>query len=154
MSTIPSTTAPRSTPGLRAALVCLVLAFGTLFVLNTFVTTSPDSLTRAERYFSKSDIERGLQFSYERKLISWCGIGLHLALLTALVNLGSMTLTLQVTGIGQAVFGEGGLSPVVLVEVLGLLLLFAAFFSALTLMPERNGQAPTADGEGRSAAPA
>ena len=85
MSTIPSTTAPRSTPGLRAALACLVLAFGTLFVLNTFVTTSPDSLTRAERYFSKSDIERGLQFSYERKLISWCGIGLHLALLTALV---------------------------------------------------------------------
>jgi sodium transport system permease protein len=54
------------------------------------------------------------------------------AILTALVNLTAMTVTLFATGIGKAVF-ESALSPLVLVEVLGLLLLFAAFFSAVLL---------------------
>ncbi len=54
------------------------------------------------------------------------------AMLTALVNLGSMTLSLRVTGIEKAVF-ESNLSALVLIQVLGLLLLFAAFFSAVVL---------------------
>jgi STE24 endopeptidase len=74
----------RSTPGLRAAVTCIALAFVALFVVNTFVT-SPPSERRAAEYFSEADIQRGLQFSYERKLLGWCGTGLQLALLTALV---------------------------------------------------------------------
>ncbi len=39
----------------------------------------------AAEYFSGEQIERGMQFSHERKLLVWCGTGLQLALLTALV---------------------------------------------------------------------
>jgi STE24 endopeptidase len=75
----------RSTPGLRTAIACLVLAFGTVFVLNVF-GSSPASVERAQRYgFSLAEIERALRYSYEGKLIIWCGFGLQLALLTALV---------------------------------------------------------------------
>jgi STE24 endopeptidase len=70
---------------MRSTLVlCLLLGFGTLFVLNTFVT-SPANQERARQYFSPAAIERGLQYSYEVKLLGWCGIGFQLALLTALV---------------------------------------------------------------------
>src|SRR5579862_290720 len=76
--------APRSTPRLRAILVCLALAFLALFVLNTF-GESRTSQERAAKYFSAADIQRGLQYGYERKLLAWCGTGLELALLTAVV---------------------------------------------------------------------
>jgi ABC-2 type transport system permease protein/sodium transport system permease protein len=56
------------------------------------------------------------------------------SLLTAVVNLGMMTLTLKISGLGHTLFGPEGLSLLVLVEVFGLLLLFAAFFSALLLV--------------------
>jgi ABC-2 type transport system permease protein/sodium transport system permease protein len=55
------------------------------------------------------------------------------ATLTALMNLGSMTATLLVLGSHSRAFGEIPLSPLLLVEVFGLLLLFAAFFSAVLL---------------------
>jgi sodium transport system permease protein len=54
------------------------------------------------------------------------------AMLTALVNLGAMTLTLEVTGVGAALF-HNDLNFLVLVQVLALLLLFSAFFSAVAL---------------------
>lgn len=57
---------------------------------------------------------------------------LTVAMLTALVNLGSMALTLQATGIGPALFGPA-LRWEAFAQVLGLLVLFAAFFSALLL---------------------
>jgi ABC-2 type transport system permease protein/sodium transport system permease protein len=56
------------------------------------------------------------------------------AMLTALVNLGTMTATLYVSGVGAALFGADRLSPLVFVQVLALLLLFAAFFSAVLLV--------------------
>jgi ABC-2 type transport system permease protein/sodium transport system permease protein len=55
------------------------------------------------------------------------------AVLTALINLGTMAITLQVSGIGSQLFGTG-FSPLVLVKIFFLLLLFAAFFSALLLV--------------------
>jgi ABC-2 type transport system permease protein/sodium transport system permease protein len=55
-------------------------------------------------------------------------------MLTALVNLGTMTVTLYVSGVAEALFGAGGVSPFVFVQVFGLLLLFAAFFSAVLLV--------------------
>jgi STE24 endopeptidase len=79
-----SEAALRSTPGLRTAVVCLVLAFAALFVLNVLVSSSA-SVEQAEQYFQRAEIERGLQYSHERKLLTWCGVGLHLALLTSLV---------------------------------------------------------------------
>jgi ABC-2 type transport system permease protein/sodium transport system permease protein len=57
---------------------------------------------------------------------------LTVAVLTALVNLGTMTATLYAVQMDRAVF-QGGLSPLVFIQVLGLLLLFASFFSAVLL---------------------
>ncbi len=54
------------------------------------------------------------------------------ALLTATINLVSMVVTLQVSGMGAAVWGEG-MPVVAMIEVLLLLVLFAAFFSAVLL---------------------
>jgi ABC-2 type transport system permease protein/sodium transport system permease protein len=54
------------------------------------------------------------------------------AVMTALVNLLSMTITLQISGLGKQLFG-GGLTMTAIVELFALLLLFAAFFSAVLL---------------------
>ena len=58
---------------------------------------------------------------------------LTVALLTAGANLAGMSITVYSTGLGPMLFGENGLSPAAILIVLGLLILFAAFFSALLL---------------------
>ncbi len=58
---------------------------------------------------------------------------LTVALLTAGANLLAMTITLLSSGLSELVFGEQGLSMLVIVQVLALLVLFAAFFSAILL---------------------
>jgi ABC-2 type transport system permease protein/sodium transport system permease protein len=58
---------------------------------------------------------------------------LTVAMLTALVNIVMMTLTLLVTGLGPALFGQTGLTAGAVLAVFGLMLLFAAFFSAVLL---------------------
>jgi ABC-2 type transport system permease protein/sodium transport system permease protein len=58
---------------------------------------------------------------------------LTVATLTAAVNLTTMLVTLGVTGMGAALLGNQDLGWVRLAEVFGLLLLFAAFFSAVLL---------------------
>src|SRR5947209_616162 len=55
------------------------------------------------------------------------------AVLTAVVNLVSMVITLQISGLGKQLFGSADLSALVIFEMFGLLLLFAAFFSAVLL---------------------
>ena len=57
---------------------------------------------------------------------------LTVALLTALINLAGMTITAHSTGLAASLFG-GGMSLMVVVKVLLLLALFAAFFSAILL---------------------
>jgi sodium transport system permease protein len=57
---------------------------------------------------------------------------LTVAILTALVNLIAMTITAHSTGLAASLFG-GGMTPDVVVKVLLLLVLFAAFFSAILL---------------------
>ncbi|MEM7311679.1 MAG: ABC transporter permease subunit/CPBP intramembrane protease [Planctomycetota bacterium] len=55
------------------------------------------------------------------------------ALLTALANLLAMAVTLQSTGLGTALFGESLMTGRTLFQVFLLLVLFAAFFSAVLL---------------------
>jgi ABC-2 type transport system permease protein/sodium transport system permease protein len=59
---------------------------------------------------------------------------LVVALLTAVMNLTMMTASLLASGLGPQVLGKAGLSIRLMSEVLGLLLLFAAFFSAMLLI--------------------
>lgn len=58
---------------------------------------------------------------------------LTVALLTAGANLLGMSVTVYSTGLGPMLFGDRGLTPAAIVIVLSLLVLFAAFFSALLL---------------------
>jgi len=58
---------------------------------------------------------------------------LTVALFTATANLVAMTTTLVATGLGETVFGAGGLTINLVAQVFALLILFAAFFSAILL---------------------
>jgi ABC-2 type transport system permease protein/sodium transport system permease protein len=58
---------------------------------------------------------------------------LTVALMTAAANLLAMTITLEVSGLGRQLFGDEGVRPGLIAAIFGLLLLFAAFFSALLL---------------------
>jgi sodium transport system permease protein len=55
------------------------------------------------------------------------------AVLTAVVNLTAMMATLVLSGLGQILFRDAGLSAGMILQLFGLLLLFAAFFSAVLL---------------------
>jgi ABC-2 type transport system permease protein/sodium transport system permease protein len=55
------------------------------------------------------------------------------ALMTAAANLLAMTITLAVSGLGRQLFGDEGIHLGVIAAVFGVLLLFAAFFSAVLL---------------------
>jgi ABC-2 type transport system permease protein/sodium transport system permease protein len=55
------------------------------------------------------------------------------SMLTAVVNLTAMTVTISASGLAGVLFGDAGLSPSAIAVVLGLLVLFAAFFSAVLL---------------------
>lgn len=59
---------------------------------------------------------------------------LVVALLTAAANLLMMTVTLQASGLGKAVFGAAGFNAATLGSIFALLLLFAAFYAALLLV--------------------
>lgn len=58
---------------------------------------------------------------------------LCVALMTAVVNLTAMTITLQASQLGKVLLGPQGLPISTVFAVFGLLLLFAAFFSAVML---------------------
>lgn len=55
------------------------------------------------------------------------------AFLTAAINLVSMMITIQTSGLGPLLWGAQGLSAATIAEIFGLLLLFAAFFSSVLL---------------------
>lgn len=55
------------------------------------------------------------------------------AFLTALVNLTAMTITLWATGLSKSLLGEAGMDATRILQILALLVLFAAFFSAVLL---------------------
>lgn len=58
---------------------------------------------------------------------------LTVAILTALMNIVAMTVTVHSTGLGSILFGVGGLSLFAVVQVFCLMVMFAAFFSAVLL---------------------
>lgn len=55
------------------------------------------------------------------------------ALLTALANLGAMSLTLWISGVGNLIFGDAVLTTATIGQVLILLILFTMFFASLLL---------------------
>jgi STE24 endopeptidase len=90
------------------------LVLATLFVVTTF---SHSSVARAEAaaYFPPDIIERGLQYSFQRRLLFWPLMALRLGLLVVLVETG---LARKVTDRCQALFGGRWLPTLLLVGFL------------------------------------
>src|ERR1700686_4115664 len=96
-----------------------LLFFGALLFVTLFVVTafSHSSAARAEAalYFSDEVIERGLEYSFQRRLLFWPLLALRFGLLVVLVETG---LGRRVTDRCQALVGGRWLPTVLLVGAL------------------------------------
>lgn len=90
-------------------------------------------LTAGERERGTLEALMAAPVSRTRVLLAKYAAVVFVALMTAVVNLGAMVTTAFSTGFEQLLFGTQGLTPVRLLQVLGLLAAFAAFFSAVIL---------------------
>jgi ABC-2 type transport system permease protein/sodium transport system permease protein len=128
MSAAPIET-PNSSPSTLASLVPLVLV---LMTIAGAVYPAID-LTAGER--ERGTLEAMIVSPTPRPLLllaKYVAV-VTVALLTALANLLAMSITLWASGLGRMVFGEEGLSPLTVSQILCLLVLFSMFFSALLL---------------------
>jgi STE24 endopeptidase len=71
--------------GLKFTIFVGACAFLLLFLVTTF---APPSRAEAEKYFSAKEIDNGLEFGLQRRLLYWAGAGLHLAALALIVFTG------------------------------------------------------------------
>lgn len=90
-------------------------------------------LTAGERERGTLEALMAAPISRTRVLLAKYAAVVFVALMTAFVNLGAMVVTAFSTGFEELLFGTGGLTPLRLLQVLGLLAAFAAFFSAVIL---------------------
>ena len=74
----------KRTPGLGIAIGLLVLTMIVLFVLTTLQYSS-DLYQRATHYFTTEQIDKGLKYSFEFRLIMWGQTALRWTLLLVLV---------------------------------------------------------------------
>jgi len=112
-----------------AALVPLVLILMTI----TGAVYPAIDLTAGERERGTMEILIAAPTPRFLLLLSKYAAVVLVALLTATVNLVAMGLTLGLTGLGRALFGTGGLTGWAILQVFGLLLVFASFFSAVLM---------------------
>jgi ABC-2 type transport system permease protein/sodium transport system permease protein len=118
---------PQSVP--LAALVPLVLILMTI----TGAVYPAIDLTAGERERGTLEVLVAAPVPRMSLLLAKYIAVVTVALLTAVINLTAMLLTLWLSGLGPQLFHNGGLTLVVVLEVLVLLVLFAAFFSAVLL---------------------
>lgn len=119
-------------PGKRSSLVPILVPLILVLMTMTGAVYPAIDLTAGERERGTLEILVAAPIPRLSMLLAKYLAVLAVAVLTAVINLGMMTLTLLGTGLGPMVFGEG-LTFAALVQVLALLLLFAAFFSAVLL---------------------
>jgi STE24 endopeptidase len=77
----------RNTPWLKAAVAAEFLLVLTLFLLTTFLE-SPQRRARAEQYFTETEIENGLNYSLQGRLLFWGSTVMPLAAFTLIVVSG------------------------------------------------------------------
>ncbi|MCA9179562.1 MAG: CPBP family intramembrane metalloprotease, partial [Planctomycetales bacterium] len=121
-------------PGARVtALGSLVPLILIMMTVTGAVYPSID-LTAGERERSTMETLLAAPVSRFRVLIAKYVAVVTVALLTATVNLGAMTATVYAGGLSELVFGKSGLDLQTIMAVFALLVIFAAFFSAVLLM--------------------
>src|SRR5262245_2535848 len=69
---------------MRKAILAGVFVYAALFFCTTFISSDEAQRRAAGAGFTSEEIERGLQYSYENRLIYWTYLGLDLLLLIAL----------------------------------------------------------------------
>lgn len=126
--TLKEITAARGAPFSLATFVPLVLI---LMTITGSVYPAID-LTAGERERGTLETLIAAPISRMTLLVAKYAAVLIVAVLTALVNLVAMTVTLATSSLGRQVF-SGGISLTMMVQILGLMILFAAFFSAIVL---------------------
>ena len=118
----------RAAPFSLATLVPLVLILMTI----TGAVYPAIDLTAGERERGTLETLIAAPISRVALLVGKYAAVLIVAVLTAMVNLLAMTVTLATSSLGAQLF-PGGLSVVVIIQIFGLMVLFAAFFSAIVL---------------------
>lgn len=125
-TTVPGVAAPSFS---LATLVPLILILMTV----TGAVYPAIDLTAGERERGTLEALMAAPISRTRVLLAKYAAVVFVALMTAFVNLGAMVVTAFSTGFESLLFGAGGLTPARLLQMLGLLAAFAAFFSAVIL---------------------
>ena len=123
------TAGPEKRSTALAALLPLVLVLMTM----TGAVYPAIDLTAGERERGTMEILMAAPIPRLSLLLAKYFAVVTVALLTALMNLSVMTATLFALGLGTHLFDSPWVFALVLVEVLGLLVLFAAFFAAVLL---------------------
>lgn len=118
----------RAAPFSLATLVPLVLILMTI----TGAVYPAIDLTAGERERGTLETLIAAPISRMSLLVAKYAAVLVVAMLTAMVNLLAMSITLLTSSLGSQIF-PGGLSPVLMIQIFGLMILFAAFFSAIVL---------------------
>jgi membrane protease YdiL (CAAX protease family)/ABC-type Na+ efflux pump permease subunit len=113
-----------------AALIPLIL---TLMTITGAVYPAID-LTAGERERGTLESLIAAPIPRMRILVGKLVAIVAVAMLTAVVNLVGMSITLWVFQFDRALFGEQGLTLLTVVKILGLLMLFAVFFSSVLLV--------------------
>jgi len=121
------------TPRSRISLAAVIPLILTLMTVTGAVYPAID-LTAGERERGTLEVLMAAPIPRVSLLFGKYVAVLTVALLTAAANLLMMTVTLQASGLGRAVFGSAGFSIATLGSIFALLLLFAAFYAALLLV--------------------
>jgi len=83
---MPAAETPRNWAGLKVILAT-ALVYTLLFVLTMF-PRSPETEAQAAAYFSPQEIENGLRFAFQRRLVLWASTAVQLAFLFVMVFSG------------------------------------------------------------------
>ena len=133
---IESTMVEIPAPDMAPAAVSLTAVVPLILILMTITGAVYPAidLTAGERERGTLEILVAAPVPRLRLLLAKYVAVLTVAILTAGINLVTMCVTLLSTGLGPTLFGPEGLSAVTVLQVFLLLLLFAAFFSAVLLV--------------------
>ena len=127
---LPKQTGPGDSPFSLATLVPLILILMTV----TGAVYPAIDLTAGERERGTLEALVAAPVPRHELLFAKYLAVLCVAMLTALANLLSMVVTSYASGLEGLLFGAGGITLSVIVSTLGLLCVFAAFFSAIILV--------------------
>lgn len=132
---LPVTWAPKVVPGEASAAFSLATLVPLVLILMTVTGAVYPAidLTAGERERGTLEALIAAPVSRRQVLMAKYVAVMTVALLTAVANLTAMTATAFASGLDDVLFGKSGFTPLMLLQILLLLAVFAGFFSAVIL---------------------